>query len=105
MVQCSSRYAARAADAKAMYCILARRAEDTVFDDAHAFGSAGQSEAEDCVVDILDRIARGIFYPPSKESDWNRDYGGMIWESPEQGVDPAWLADQRLRLAELSPDE
>lgn len=105
MVQCSSRYAARAADAKAMYCILARRAEDTVFDESHAFGSAGQSEAEDKVVDILDRIARGIFYPPSGESDWVRDYGGMIWESPEQGVDPAWLADQRRRLAELSPDK
>ena len=105
MVQCNSRYAARAADAKAMYCILARRAEDTMFDDAHAFGSAGQSEAEDLVVDILDRIARGIFYPPSKESDWARDYGGIIWESPEQGVDSAWLADQRLRLAELSPEE
>ena len=105
MVQCSSRYAARAADAKTMYCILARRAEDTVFDEANAFGSAGQSEAEDRVVDILDRIARGIFYPPSKESDWARDYGGMIWESPEQGVDPVWLADQKSRLAELTPDE
>ena len=101
MVQCSGRFsAARAAEAKAMYCILARRAEDTKFDEEHAFGSAGQSEAEDMAVDMLDRIARGIFYPPSKDSDWERDYGGLIWESPELGVDPAWLDDQKSRLRE-----
>ena len=100
MVQCNSRFSARAADAKALYCVLARRAEDTVFDEAHAFGPAGQSEAEDEIVGILDRIARGIFYPPSKESDWVRDYGGLIWESPEQGVDPGWLEDQKARIEE-----
>ena len=99
MVQCSGRFdAARAAEAKTMYCILARRAEDTKFDEEHSFGSAGQSEAEDLIVDMLDRIARGIFYPPSKESDWERDYGGLIWETPEQGVDPAWLDDQKSRV-------
>lgn len=100
MVQCNGRFSARAADAKALYCVLARRAEDTVFDDAHAFGPERQSEAEDEVVDILDRIARGIFYPPSKESEWPRDYGGLIWESPEQGVDPVWLEDQKRRIGE-----
>jgi hypothetical protein len=101
MVQCSGLFdASRAAEAKAMYCVLARRAEDTEFDEEHAFGSAGQSEAEDLVVAMLDRIARGIFYPPSKESDWERDYGGMIWESPGQGIDPAWLDDQEARLRE-----
>lgn len=103
MVQCSGRYdSVRAAEAKAMYCVLARRAEDTMFDETHAFGPAGQSEAEDKVVELLDRIARGIFYPPSKDSDWARDYGGMIWQTPEQGIDPAWLADQKARLEELS---
>ena len=98
MVQCNGRFSDRAADAKALYCILAKRAEDTLFDEARAFGSAGQSEAEDKVVAALDGIARGIFYPPSKESDWNRDYGGLIWESPEQGIDPVWLEDQKARV-------
>jgi ATP-dependent helicase/nuclease subunit B len=98
MVQCSSRFSGRAADAKALYCILARRAEDTMFDEARAFGSAGQSEAEDKVVAALDAIARGVFYPPSKESDWARDYGGLIWESPEEGIDPVWLEDQKARV-------
>ena len=98
MVQCSGRFSAHAADAKALYCILAKRAEDTLFDEARAFGSAGQSEAEDKVVAVLDGIARGIFYPPSKDSDWSRDYGGLIWESPEQGIDPAWLEDQKARV-------
>ncbi|MBR3923387.1 MAG: PD-(D/E)XK nuclease family protein, partial [Kiritimatiellae bacterium] len=101
MVQCSSRFSARAAEAKTLYCILAKRAEDTLFDEARAFGSAGQSEAEDKVVAALDGIARGIFYPPSKDSDWSRDYGGLIWESPEQGIDPAWLEDQKSRAEAL----
>ena len=98
MVQCSSRFSGRAAEANALYCILARRAEDTMFDEARAFGSAGQSEAEDKVVAALDAIARGVFYPPSKESDWARDYGGLIWESPGQGIDPVWLEDQKARV-------
>jgi RecB family exonuclease len=98
MVQCNSVYSARAAEAKAMYCILAKRAEDTLFDEAHAFGSAGQSEAEDTVVELLERIAHGIFYPPSKDGDWERDFGGMTWESPEEGVDPAWIEDQKKRI-------
>jgi ATP-dependent helicase/nuclease subunit B len=101
MVQCSSVYSARAAEAKAMYCILAKRAEDTLFDEAHAFGSAGQSEAEDTVVELLERIAHGIFYPPSKDGDWERDFGGMIWESPEEGIDPAWIEDQKIRALRL----
>lgn len=99
MVQCCGRYSSRASEAKALYCILAKRAEDTLFDEVRAFGSAGQSEAEDKVVAALDGIARGIFYPPSKDSDWSRDYGGLIWESPEQGIDPAWLEDQKARVA------
>ena len=97
MVECSGMFPGRAADAKAMYCVLARRAEDTVFDEEHAFGPARQSEAEDEIVGLLDRIARGIFYPPSKDSDWARDYGGLVWESPEQGIDPEWLEDQKAR--------
>ena len=72
-----------------------------MFDEEHAIGSAGQSEAEDMVVSLLDRIARGIFYPPSKNSDWPAGYGAMIWESPEEGVDLVWLADQERRIADL----
>ena len=97
MVQCSGRFSGRAADAKALYCILAKRAEDTLFDESRACGPAGQSEAEDRVVAALDGIARGIFYPPSKDSDWLRDYGRLVWESPEQGIDPAWIEDQKAR--------
>lgn len=99
MVQCNGKFSAKAADAKALYCVLARRAEDTMFDEAHVFDSARQSESEDEVVEILEKIAFGIFYPATKESDWLRDYGGVIWESPEQGVDPVWLEDQKRRIS------
>ena len=96
MVQCSGRYGAKAADAMAMYCVLARRAEDTIFDEAHAFGPAGQSEAEDAVVKLLDSIARGIFYPP-KGDGWAEAYGSLVTGPLEEGLDPAWLEDQKAR--------
>lgn len=100
MLEASGLYGAeRAHRAKAFYCILAARAEDVAFDVEHAAHEGTQSEAEDLVGSLLDRIARGIFYPPAKDSRWRDDYGELIWERPEDGLDPAWLEDQSRRLA------
>ena len=97
MVEASGRYdRAKAHAAKAFYCILAERAEDVMFDEGHACGEGGQSEAEDRVVALLTGIARGIFYPPN-DNGWEKTYGPLVWESPEKGLDPAWIADQLAR--------
>lgn len=99
MVESSGRFdPSRAKSARALYCILASRAEDTLFDEEHALLPGRQSEEEDQVVDLLTRLADGIFYPPDKDSTWAQDFPGLIWESPEKGIDPAWLADQKARL-------
>ena len=98
MVEASGRFAAeRARSASAFYCILAEHDEDTVFDEEHAYREGGQAEAEERIVELLTSLARGVFYPPSKNSMWQRAYGGLIWESPEEGIDRAWLADQAAR--------
>ena len=93
---------AKAHSSKAFYCILAERAEDTLFDEDHAYHEGLQSQAEDQIVGLLVNIAKGMFYPPKPASGgggwvWQKDYSSLIWESPETGVDPEWLRDQASR--------
>jgi hypothetical protein len=61
-----------------------------------------QSEAEDQIVQLMEGIARGIFYPPAN-NEWRDAYGSLVWESPESGIDEAWLADQEARRQEIDP--
>ena len=97
MVEASGLYdRTKARAAKAFYCVLAERAEDVMFDEGHACDAGGQSEAEDRVVALLTGIATGIFYPP-RTNDWIGTYGSLVWESPEKGLDPEWVADQLAR--------
>lgn len=99
MVETSKLYGRdKAHSAKAFYCILAERAEDTKFDEEHSCGEGMQSEMEDEVVKLLTSLAKGIFYPPAKGSDWARDYASLIWESPDVGIDPEWIDDQLARM-------
>ena len=97
MVEASNLYdSAKAHAAKAFYCVLAERAEDVRFDEEHACHEGVQSEAEDRIVALLTSLAKGIFYPPSG-TDWMTNYGSLVWESLEKGLDPAWVADQQAR--------
>ena len=97
MVEVSGRFGAvEARRSKAFCCILAERAEDTVFDEAHACHEGLQSEAEESVIKLLEGIARGIFYPPRSDG-WQKAYGSLVWESPEAGIDEGWLKDQEAR--------
>ncbi len=92
----------KARAAKAFYCVLGERPEDVLFDEKNAFHEGGQSNAEDEIVAYLTAIANGIFYSPEKTSGgkraWQGDYGSLIWLSPEEGVDVAWLDDQAARI-------
>jgi len=98
MVESSGLFdAAKAHDAKALYCILSDCAEDTFFDTEDACHKGLQSEAENRIVTLLTGIANGIFYPPGKESTWKNDFPGLVWDVPEKGIDPAWLDDQKAR--------
>lgn len=98
MVEASGRFdPVKARRARALYCVLAEREEDTIFADAFAEGGDDQGEQEMRIVGLLERLARGVFYPPASDSKWRKTYGQLIWESPELGVDQAWLDDQAER--------
>ena len=98
MVEASGRFdPVKARRARALYCVLAEREEDTIFADAFAQGGDDQGEQEMRIVGLLERLARGVFYPPASDSKWRKTYGQLIWESPELGVDQAWLDDQAER--------
>ena len=102
MVEASGMFdPAAARSSKAFYCVLAERPEDVKFDERNACHEGGQSEAEDKIAGYLTDIAKGIVYPPKTVSGtavWRQDYGQLIWQSPEEGVDPAWLEDQKSRM-------
>lgn len=48
---------------------------------------------------VIRRVTDGIFWPPSPNDAWARDYASLFLDTPEQSLSPAWLADQRQRLA------
>ena len=103
MVEASNAYdPVKARSSKAFYCVLAERAEDVMFDETNAFHEGDQSVAEDNIVSLLTDMAKGIFYPPKSAPGggfvWQRDYGELLWESPEAGISEEWLEDQKSRM-------
>ena len=77
------------------YCILGKTAETTLF--TGPMNGAYVPEAEAKVRELIDRIERGIFWPPSPKDAWRWDFADWIFNTPEESVDAAWLADQRRR--------
>ena len=77
------------------YCVLGKTEETTLF--TGPMNGAFVAEAEAKVRDLIDRIERGIFWPPSPTSAWRWDFGEWIFNTPDESVDAAWLADQQRR--------
>ena len=86
---------ARLAKISSAYCILGKTAETTLF--TGPMNGAYVPEAEAKVRELIDRIERGIFWPPSPKDAWRWDFADWIFNTPEESVDAAWLADQRRR--------
>ena len=78
------------------YCILGKTAETTLF--TGPMNGAFVPEAEVKVRELIDRIERGIFWPPSPNNDWQWDFADWIFNTPQESVDEAWLRDQLARL-------
>ena len=87
---------AKLAKISSAYCILGKTAETTLF--TGPLNGAFVPEAEAKVRELVDRIERGIFWPPSPRNDWQWDFADWIFNTPEESVDPAWLADQQRRV-------
>ena len=77
------------------YCVLGKTPDTTLF--TGPMNGAYVPEAETKVRDLIDRIERGIFWPPSPKDAWRWDFEDWIFNTPEESVDAAWLADQRKR--------
>ena len=58
-----------------------------------------QNAAVTCVRCVIDRVKAGIYWPPSKTQAWTRDFASLFMDSPEAGIDAAWISDQEARLA------
>ena len=54
-------------------------------------------EAEAQVHELVERIERGIFWPPAETGEWKYDYADWLLPSPEESVDEDWIADQLAR--------
>ena len=50
------------------------------------------------VKELVDGIERGVFWPAADTSEWRWDFADWIFNSPEESVDPAWIADQLRRI-------
>ena len=98
MLEASGRFGAeRSRKSRAFYCVLAERAEDTMFDEAYACHEGTQADAEKKIVESLTNLAKGKFAPEKGDRTWVDAYGSLVWESPEEGIDRAWLEDQAAR--------
>ena len=80
------------------YCVLGKTADTTLF--TGPMNGAFVAEAEAKVRELIDKIERGIFWPPSPKDAWRWDFADWIFNKPEDSVDPAWLADQEKRRRE-----
>ena len=89
---------ARLAKISSAYCVLGKTAETTFF--TGPMNGAYVPEAEAKVRELIDRIERGIFWPPSPKDAWRWDFADWIFNTPEESVDAAWLADQARRLSD-----
>ena len=78
------------------YCVLGKTADTTLF--TGPMNGAFVPEAEAKVREIIDRIERGVFWPPSPKDVWRWDFSDWIFNTPEESVDADWLADQLNRL-------
>ena len=82
------------------YCVLGKTADDVVFTEP--FGGAYVPEAEAKVRDLVERIERGIFWPPAATKEWQYDYADWLYPSPELSVDGDWISDQQRRIEEAA---
>ena len=60
---------------------------------------AVRDDAVTAVRRVIDCVRSGIHWPPSPKGIWERDYGSLFLEHPEQSLSLGWIRDQESRLA------
>ena len=88
--------AARREAISACYCVLGKSADEVAFSEP--IGGEFVPEAEEVARELISRIERGVFWPPSPGREWRFDYEDWLSPSPEETVDPEWIDDQLGRV-------
>lgn len=83
---------------KSAYCILGKTKDAVGFSPLMTGDLV--PDAEKKIIDILERIERGIFWPPSPTKEWRHDFADWFGEDLAGSVDPEWLARQEGRLGD-----
>ena len=83
---------------KSAYCILGKTKDAVCFSPLMTGDLV--PDAEKKIVELLERIERGIFWPPSPTKEWRHDFADWFGADVAEGVDPAWLAEQERRLGQ-----
>ena len=83
---------------KSAYCILGKTKDAVCFSPLMTGDLV--PDAEKKIVALLERIERGIFWPPSPTKEWRHDFADWFGADVAEGVDPAWLAEQERRLGQ-----
>lgn len=79
------------------YCVLGRERTDFTAPLGWSAVEAALGEA----AELVSRLEKGIFWPPSPAQSWRYDYGDWLFPSPEESVASVWLADQQRRVESL----
>ncbi|MBO5751463.1 MAG: PD-(D/E)XK nuclease family protein [Kiritimatiellae bacterium] len=85
------------------YCVLGKSADEVKFTEG--VGGAFVPEAEKLVRNLIERMERGIFWPPGKNKEWEYEYASWLNPSPETTVSPEWIADQNRRIESMKGDD
>ncbi|MEI7899862.1 MAG: PD-(D/E)XK nuclease family protein [bacterium] len=46
---------------------------------------------------VIDRVSAGIYWPPTAQDAWKRDYASLFLETPGQSISLDWIRDQEAR--------
>jgi len=80
----------------ACYCLLGSTADDVLFTKPVSGEAVPAAEVE--VRRLIERMERGIYWPPSNEQEWRYSFADWLSPSPQETVDSDWIADQEARL-------
>jgi ATP-dependent helicase/nuclease subunit B len=84
------------------YCVLGDNKQEVSFSEVS--NSADVPEAERLARHLIERIEKGIFWPPGPPDNnhfaWEYNYADWLSPSPMETVDGDWIKDQESRLSD-----
>lgn len=79
------------------FCVIGGDGDVRFVDSDVEAEAQEQIEIPQTVEAIIDKIERGIFWPPTERGRWRIDYADWLGNYPENSVSGEWIADQMQR--------